>query len=205
VNLKFLPGADGGSFSVEPVFLKGVEAGSKNLARWTGLPVGSPLGHAASDTEVARITGPCVPIGRNRFELHLNRTWITSDPRHRQLWFAARNPGDGDYMPAVQQAVMTLEENRGGKSQVIDFPDPAPGGAIMDMKGIRLDAKSDAGFQVRYFVREGPARIDGGRLIPLPVPPRTKFPVAVTVVAWQWGDARINSAVPVERRILFHR
>lgn len=205
VNLRFLPQEDGVAFSLETTFLDHVEGGSKNLARWTGLPVGTPLGHATGKTEVRRITGPFVETGPARFEVRLNRTWMPSDPRYRQLWFAARHPGDGDFAPAVQQAMMSLPVNDRGKPQVIDFPHPAPGGMTATSEGVRLAATSDAGLKVRYYVREGPAVIEGDRLVPTLIPPRAKMPVAVTVVAWQLGSREVMAAVPVERPILLTR
>jgi hypothetical protein len=55
---------------------------------------------------------------------------------------------------------------------------------------------------VRFFVREGPAEITGDTLRFTAVPPRAKFPLAVTVVAWELGRAtepRRQAATPVER------
>jgi hypothetical protein len=203
VNLRFLPDADGVSFKLEPVFLSKVESGSANLARWTGLPIGSPLGHSTSETKIVRITGPFAEVGENRFELCLNRSWIPSDRRHRQLWFAARNPGDGDYGPAVQQAMMTLSDNAAGKPQIIRFP--FPGNAKASAEGIHLAAESDAPLKVRYYVREGPAEVLDRWLMPTRIPPRAKYPVKVTVVAWQLGNAGFRPAVPVEHTILLTR
>lgn len=195
VALKFLPDLDGVSFTLGTSFLTEVGAGSKNLARWTGLPVGSPLGHSTSETEIRRITGPFAVTGKNRFELRLNRSWTPSDKRNNQLWFAAHNPGDGDYVPAVQQAMMSVSPNTSGKPQTITFPE------ITGMKdgGVTLTATSNAGLKVRYYVREGPAEIEGDKLILTKILPRAKLPVKVTVVAWQWGNPQVNTAVPVER------
>ncbi len=196
VTLKFLPEEDGVSFALGTGFLSEVEAGSKNLARWTGLPVATPLGHATSETEIRRITGPFAVTGKNRFELRLNRTWVASDSRNNQLWFAAFNNGDGDYSPAVQQAMMTFAPNASGKPQVIRFQ-------MSDVKSgtenISLGATSDTGSKVHYYVREGPAEVDGSLLTFTKIPPRASFPVKVTVVAWQWGNPQINTAAPVER------
>jgi len=197
VNLKFAPEEDGVSFALETSFLTEVESGSKNLSRWTGLPVGSPLGHSTSETEVARITGPFAAKGKNRFELRLNRTWTASDKRNHQLWFAARNPGDGDYSPGVQQAMMTISPNTKGKPQAIVFPEIAAVKA--GTESLALAAASDAGLKVRYYVREGPAEVEGDTLKLTTLPPRAKFPVKVTVVAWQWGNPEVNTAAPVER------
>jgi hypothetical protein len=48
--------------------------------------------------------------------------------------------------------------------------------------------------------REGPAEIQGDLLKLTAIPPRAKFPVEVTVVAWQFGTlgpAAVQSAEPV--------
>ena len=69
---------------------------------------------------------------------------------------------------------------------------------------LTLSARSSAGLPVYYYVREGPAEIQGNTLKFTPAPPRTKFPVKVTVVAWQWGrsiDPKVKSDTPVERTI----
>jgi hypothetical protein len=71
------------------------------------------------------------------------------------------------------------------------------------MPPIKLRATSSAGLQVYYYVREGPAEVDdAGDLTFTPIPPRSKFPIAVTVVAWQWGrtiDPRVRSAEPISQ------
>jgi hypothetical protein len=51
-------------------------------------------------------------------------------------------------------------------------------------------------------VKEGPAIIKDGVLIFTKIPQRTKFPVKIAVVAWQYGknvEPKIQSAEPVER------
>ena len=55
---------------------------------------------------------------------------------------------------------------------------------------------------VSYYVREGPAEIDGDTLRFTALPPRAKFPVKVTVVAWHFGHAAepsLKAAAAVER------
>ena len=67
---------------------------------------------------------------------------------------------------------------------------------------MKLGATSDAGVPVYYCVREGPAEVDGDFLKFTGIPPRAKFPVRVTVVAWQYGRAgepKLQSAAPVTR------
>lgn len=63
-----------------------------------------------------------------------------------------------------------------------------------------LQAVSDSGLPVYYYVKEGPAEIVDGKVVFTPVPPRSKFPLKVTVVAWQYGlSGKVQTAEPVER------
>ena len=63
-----------------------------------------------------------------------------------------------------------------------------------------LHAESDCGLPVRYYVKEGPAEVSGNELRFTPIPPRSRFPIKVTVVAWQYGIAgKVQTAEPVER------
>ena len=50
-----------------------------------------------------------------------------------------------------------------------------------------LTASSDAGLPVQFFVQAGPALIRDGQVVFTAIPPRSRFPVEVTVAAWQWG------------------
>ena len=95
---------------------------------------------------------------------------------------------------------MTLPANTGGKPQAIVFPEI--GEVKAGTEEVRLAATTDAGMKVRYYVREGPAEVDGETLRFSAIPPRSKYPVKVTVVAWQLGNAEVNEAQPVERTIL---
>ena len=73
----------------------------------------------------------------------------------------------------------------------------------MKQKSVELRATSDAGLPVSYFVREGPGVIEGSTLRLTPIPPRAKFPIILTVVAWQWGRADRQGSIcgSVERTI----
>lgn len=69
---------------------------------------------------------------------------------------------------------------------------------------ISLHATSDCGLPVYYYVKEGPAEIEGNKLVFTRIPPRSKFPLKVTVVAWQYGLAgEVQTAEPVERSFSF--
>ncbi|MEY3898568.1 MAG: hypothetical protein RLZZ214_4090 [Verrucomicrobiota bacterium] len=64
-------------------------------------------------------------------------------------------------------------------------------------KSVDLTASSDAGLPVSFFIVSGPATVRGGRLEFTSIPPRTRFPIEITVAAWQWGrhlDPKIKTA-----------
>ena len=53
---------------------------------------------------------------------------------------------------------------------------------------------------VYYYVQEGSAEISGNSLRFTGIPPRSKFPLKVTVVAWQYGrsiEPKAKSSEPV--------
>ena len=181
----------------------------------------SNSGHAI---HIDRVTGPFIKINDTLFRLALEK----DDPslykdgsssnkgggrpsRGYTLTFVANWPGDGVYKPAVQQAEMvvpfiTIE----GGEQHISFP------AIPDQKAgtssVNLAAVSDAGLPVYYYVLEGPAEVRGNTLYFSPIPPRSRYPVKVTVVAWQYGRSAeadgpnirpaIKTAASVQRTVL---
>jgi hypothetical protein len=202
VTLRFEPEADGVTFHLAGTFLDKVEDGAKNLARWTGQPVGTPLGHATGGgpIEISRITGPVAKLGPDTFALALDRSCSTRDVRNNDLWLLESQPGDANYKRVVQQAIMHIPRNSGGRPQSLKFDEilDQPAGT----KGVQLTATSDAGAKVYYYVREGPAEVDGDHLRLTPIPPTARFPVKITVVAWQWGwsaEPKLDTAEPVTR------
>lgn len=71
------------------------------------------------------------------------------------------------------------------------------------VESVSLEAVSDCGLPIYYYVKEGPAELQDNRLVFTKIPPRSKFPVKVTVVAWQYGIAgQVQTAEPVERSFL---
>ena len=209
VNLLFQPQADGVTFKLTGAFLDVVPGGSPRPAAWTGLPAGSAIDHATGGGPiiVAQICGPFVKVGPDTFELRFDRSGLGEGRRAPDLWFAATHPGDAIYKPAVQQAQMLgPQRTTDGVDQHIEFR------AIRDQqagaKSVPLEATTDSGEKVRFFVREGPAEVEGDRLRFTAIPKRSRFPIKVTVVAWQFGRAaapKLNTAEPVERSFLLTR
>jgi hypothetical protein len=90
-----------------------------------------------------------------------------------------------------------------GKPQNIIFAKPED--VQEGTAGITLHATSDAGLPVQYYVRSGPAYIEGNQLIFTPIPPGADYPVKVTVVAWQYGsmtEPKVQSAEAVTQSFM---
>lgn len=202
IDLKFFPQPDGITFNLEGGFYDTVGGGSPRLANWTGLPVGSKIGHATGGGPITIdwVAGPFKKINANTFALQLG-PGLEANPKNYVFTFIARHPGDAQYKPIVQQAQMTIPAKlTEGKEQHINFP--AIANQRTGVKSIPLNAVSDAGVPVYYYVLEGPAVLHGNKLSFTKIPPNTKFPVKVTVVAWQYGlskEPKLQSAEPVTR------
>jgi len=208
VRLKFEPLDDGVTFHLQPKFLESVESGSKNMARWTYLPVGSPLGHASGGgpIQIHKITGPVKQVGATTFAASLDRLNSTVDRRNLDMWLWANHPGDEKYKSIVQQVMIKIPPFSEGAEQHITFP-PIPD-QLAGARSVELRATSDSKRKVYYYVREGPAEIEGDQLKLTKIPPRAKLPVAVTVVAWQLGrdaEPKWQTATPVDRTFLIRK
>lgn len=145
------------------------------------------------------ICGPFAPLGGGRFRIALDRTWMTG----AASYLAVLQPASGGVRFGVQPAAVKLTPNTDGAVQALSF-DPIPE-VKAGTESTGLTAKSDAGLPVEFFVVSGPAVVKGGRLVFTSIPPRTRFPVEVTVAAWQWGrhqDPKIKTAEIV--RQTFH-
>lgn len=201
-NLQFKPEADGITFRVRTAFYDTVPGGSSRPRGWAHAVVGAKIGHAQSNIPITvnRITGPMIKLNDSTFQIHPQLGFWQS-PHSYELWFSASHPGSDEYKPAVQQALMQMPpRNTQGKEQHINFAPIAnqPRGA----KGIKLTATSDANVPVGFYIQDGPAELVGDHINLTAIPSRAKYPVKVTVVAWQYGNSNtpgLQTAAPVER------
>lgn len=196
-NPNFVPLDDGITFPVTAKFLDIVEGNGGNPEKWSGLPKGTPLGHATTEgIRISRIVGPAAIAGPNQLRLWLDRSVYTKDERNNDAWILASHPGDKEFKSAVQQAMIRFNPNTQGKRQEIHFPKIAD---VTDaVAQVELAATSDAGLPVHYYIVEGPVEAEGSRLKLTKIPPRALYPVRVTVVAWQWGLPESNAAGAVQ-------
>ncbi|MEI8036996.1 MAG: hypothetical protein WCJ14_01275 [Verrucomicrobiota bacterium] len=203
VTPRFVPGEDGITFRVQSTFMDfvpGDASHNPNAARWAYATAGAKLGHATGGgpIQLHKIVGPAEWVAPNTFELRLNRLNWANPERGSSIWIWASHPGDDTYKAIVQQASITVPPNREGTDQNIVFPEIAD--QPVSQMTVRLDATSDARAKVYYYVAEGPAVIEGDHLRLTRIAPRAKFPVKVTVVAWQHGlPGKLKTAEPVAR------
>lgn len=204
VTPRFIPLADGISFRLKTAFVDAVPAENGKAAFWTGLPAGTALGHSShGPIQLSSIVGPVIQTAPDTFTIHFGAAQYTGDRRNNDVWIVASHPGDAQYKSIVQQAQVRLVPNTGGKEQHINFP------AIADQKAgtkeIQLSATSDAGLPISYSVIYGPAEVEGRTLRFTRIPPRSKFPLKVVVIAWQWGrssEPKVQTATPVTQEFL---
>lgn len=208
VTIPLPPLDDDLTFKLTGAFLDTVPAGRPE--RWTGLKAGSRIRQPATPELISidRICGPVQKLAADTFAIRFDRTGLNNTKRAGEIWFAATHPGDAAFKRSVQQAVLRFPlRQEAGIAQTISF-EPIPdqrAGALPS--SLPLRATSSAGAKVRFYVREGPAEIsrDGATLTFTAIPPRAKFPMKITVVAWQWGrtiEPKFQSATPVERTFL---
>lgn len=185
VQLPFNPQGKDLGFDFQPVFLDTVPSESPRPSNWTGLIAGSYIEKPKNEENIymEKVCGPYI-IKDNRIKLQLDRTCYKSFESRHEATFAIKYPGDDAFKPAVQQGHFFISENNNeDEDQKIDFP------VIQNVKHIKrnitLEAKSSKGFTVQYYIVSGPAKIKENTLIFTKIPPKSKFPIEVIIVAWQ--------------------
>ena len=196
-DLKFDPIDDGMTVKVAGTFLSRTPEGPAGADR--------PLGQADGPIRFRLIGGRGgggQQTGPDTFRIHFDHFGINR--RTCALQIMAYHEGDARYAYAEQPCQIVFpEKNTNGRPQKINFP------RIPDQprsaQSVELHATADSGLPVEYFVRQGPAELEGTRLKFTPIPPRAKFPIKVTVTAYQWGrplEPLVQSAQPVEQTFL---
>ena len=185
----FKPLADGLTFHVNAAFIDSAQSGIFTDK------------HARGKITISGICGPVQQVDDTTFTIRFYRMGLNNVKRTGDIWLMASHPGDKKYKSAVQQANFRIPlRNEDGSEQIISFPRIS--NQKEGLKSLSLQATSSAGVPVYFYVKEGPAELYGNTLVFNNIPPRAKFPVKVTVVAWQWGSngsSKLKSAEPVER------
>ena len=185
---KFEPEADGLTFHIAPAFTDSLHAKRAN-------------NHSTTKTVISRICGPVEKLNDTTFTVRFSRMGLNNVKRTADICLITANDGDPKYKSAVQQMYIHIPyPNKEGVEQVIRF-DSIPN-VNQRVKSVDLHAVAGSGMPVYYYVQEGPAELKNGKLILTTIPPRAKFPVKVTVVAWQYGrsiEPKVQTAKPVSR------
>jgi hypothetical protein len=219
VHLKFEPIDDGMTFKLTGGFWDQVpptpQGTGSEWGNWLGEGIktftqNDPIPHPDGELDklqIAPICGPVLQTAPDTFKIRFNRVGFDNPKRANDIWLFLTYSDDGQYKKMVQQAELRFPlKNTNGKPQEIEFPKIPDQAASSSMASIKLTATSIADVPVYYYVREGPADVDdAGNLSFTPIPPRSKFPISVTVVAWQWGrsiEPLLQSAKPVEQTFL---
>ena len=184
---------DGVTFHLRPVFLDKLPNNFLNARE--------PLDKPRALPTLEWMCGAVTPVGGDALRVSMDRSY-----RQQAIYYVARAMGNADTRAGVQPVAIKLEPSREGPQQKIDFA------KLRDVKvgktSIPLQAKSDRGLPVGFFVMAGPAKIVNSRLVFTPIPPRTKFPIEVTVAAWQWGRAaepKVQQAQTVRQTFQINR
>ncbi len=179
---KFRPTDDGMTMKVQADFVKETPA---EFAVDGGM---RKLGHADGPIRFRLFGGWCgggEQVGPDTFRIRFDR-FMLARRRQGSLMVMAYHPGDMEFGHAEQPCSIKFPEtNKKGRAQKITFPstpDQKAGAAEIELKAV-----SDSGLPVEYCVVAGPARLKGNRLSLTRMPPRTRLPVEISVVAYQWG------------------
>ena len=157
--------------------------------------------HSTHPIRMSRICGPVEVVNDTTFTVRFYRMGLDNPKRTGGICLMASVKQDHKYRSAVQQVEIRIPyRNKEGITQSIIFPKLSDVKA--SVKEISLNGTADSGLPVYYYVKEGPAEIKGDKLALTKIPPRAKFPVKVTVVAWQYGrsgEPKVQTAEAVEQ------
>lgn len=191
----------GDSFEVNPVYRDTYPQPEKSGGpRW--LQPGEPVGHSSAPIRIRTVAGPVVPVGVNTFRFQYDA--LAPVDEGGRVTFMAYSVGDAQYRHTEQVGMLPrgFKGITAGKDQIITFP-PLPN--LRPNAGpVDLKATSDSGRPVEYYVAQGPAIIDNGKLKLAEIPARATFPITIKIVAYQSGwavDPKFKAATPVEQTI----
>lgn len=191
LSARFQPEADGVTFHLKAVYTDSLRTSLADK-------------YSAATPRIERICGPVKQINDTTFVLDFYRMGTTNKKRTSNMTFVASAAGDSKYKECVQELNLNIPYPlKEGKRQSICFP------TLEDVEAgissVTLYATSDAGLPVYYYVKKGPAEVKGDKLVFTAIPPRSKFPLEVTVVAWQYGlRGKVQTAEPVERHFFIN-
>jgi hypothetical protein len=192
IPMRFEPEADGQTVKLDVSFLAETPP--------TAAGSGQSLGHAPGPIEMSLIggwSGGNEQVGPRSFRvlpgaLGMNDTLIV-------LAYHAGNE-EYEYTEAACEVTFPKMETSGAP-QTVEFAAIADRAA--GVSRIPLQATATSGLPVEFYVVRGPAEVKGAMLELSVPPPRARYPVRVTVVAFQRGyPGKWQSAPAVEQTFL---
>jgi len=192
---------DGQTFEVHPAYADTYPSQRDGRRpRWP--QAGQTVGCSTAPIRIKQVSGPVVPAGPNAFRMQYDG--LAPAAESSRVTFMAYSAGDAEYRYTEQVGMMPRGFGglKSGKAQTITFP--PIGDLKADAGPVELRATSDAGLLVEYYVACGPATVADGKLKIVEVPGRAAFPIAVKVVAWQFGrgvEPLVQTAAPAVQTI----
>lgn len=191
---------DGQTFEVHPMYTDVYPRTPKDGKGPKWWLAGKPVENSGTPIEVRRVGGPVTPVGPNLLRMKFDALAPIMDSG--RITFLAFSNGNKEFR-GTEVIGMLPPKFAGlttGKEQTITFapienqkPNAGP---------IKLEANSDSGLPVEFYIAHGPAVIENGKLIISEIPARAVFPIEVRVVAYQFGrgvEPQVKTALPVER------
>jgi hypothetical protein len=194
------------TFEVHPVYAGIYPKKAANAPGPSWAQAGQAVGHSGAPIRVRPVGGSSiVEAGNHALRIRYDALAPASDAG--RITFIAWSDGDAQFRHTEQVGMMPrgFKGLTRGKDQTITFAQPA--NLHIGDQPSALNASSDSGLPVEFYVASGPAVIENGKLRVAEVPARAKFPMTIKVVAWQFGSAiepLVKTAAPVERSILLH-
>lgn len=156
---------------------------------------------------IYKLCGPVEKVNDTTFTIRFYNMGLDNKRRTASIWLIGEAKSDDIFKTTVQEISFDFPyPQTEGKAQSISF------GSISDVragvKSMKLNGKSDSGLPVYYYVKEGPAQIIDNKLVFTEIPPRAKYPVKVTVVAWQYGRLngdKVQTAKPIEQSFFIRK
>ncbi len=143
----------------------------------------------------ARCNASCYKhLGNLTFKLRFNR-FSPNAGGYTQSYVSLYKEGNDTVAASLRNVRLdrTQSTMAGFKSQFIIFP--TINNIDVNTRSVTLKATANSGLPVEYFVRNGPAVVVGNQLIITQIAEGTKFPIPITVGAYQVGTTGTTTGI----------
>jgi hypothetical protein len=200
INATFKPKSDGVTFHIKGVFTDTLRSRYSDE-------------HAQVPIQLSRICGPILKVDDSTFCVRFYRMGMYNKKRTSDICLLARCAYDKEYKSDVQQICIHMPYRiTNGAEQHINFEKIE--NIERTTKDVTLNASSSSGLPVYFYVKYGPAKVlqatetkdQKAHLIISKIPVKTRFPIRVSVVAWQYGiDGSWQTAEPIEKEFMIYK